>query len=250
VNAALASFGRPRHHRRRCDSTNDLARDLAAGGAPRGTVVTADEQAAGRGRQGRSWTAPAGKALLYSAILRPLAQHHALLPLAVPLAVAEAAEAVAPVSCAIKWPNDVWIEGRKCAGVLIEARPRDGWAVIGVGLNVSIEPEDFPDDLQATATSLGRAATVEDALRALNESLGRWVEAEPRQVLAAFSERDALRGKRVSWEEGSGLAEGVDERGNLIVEAGGGKRLALGAGEVHLGARSSPAEQRVRSAER
>jgi BirA family biotin operon repressor/biotin-[acetyl-CoA-carboxylase] ligase len=233
-------FGNPRHHRRSLDSTNDLARELAAGGAPQGTVVTAEEQVAGRGRQGRSWTAPAGRALLYSAIVRPLEQRHLVLPLAAPLAVAEAAEEVADVSCAIKWPNDVWIEGRKCAGVLIEARPQDGWAVIGVGLNVAIEPDEFPEELRETATSLDADATVDAALEALNDSLTRWTRADPQEVLAAFRDRDALRGQEVSWADGSGVANGVDERGNLIVETLDGERLALGAGEIHLGPPSGP----------
>ena len=233
-------FGNPRHHRRSLDSTNDLARELAAGGAPQGTVVTAEEQVAGRGRQGRSWTAPAGKALLYSAIVRPLEQRHLVLPLAAPLAVAEAAEEVADVSCAIKWPNDVWIEGRKCAGVLIEARPQDGWAVIGVGLNVAIKPDEFPEELRETATSLDADATVDAALEALNDSLTRWTRADPQEVLAAFRDRDALRGQEVSWADGSGVADGVDERGNLIVETPDGERLALGAGEIHLGPPSGP----------
>ncbi len=229
------NFGHPHRHHRSIDSTNDVARELAAGGAAQGTVVTAAEQTAGKGRQGRSWTAPAGKALLYSAILRPLDARHVLLPLAVPLAVAEAAEAVAPIECAIKWPNDVWIEGRKCAGVLIEARPQDGWAVIGVGLNVSIEPHEFPAELRETATSLGRGATVEGSVHALNESLSRWADTDPQEVLDAFRERDALRGREVSWAKGSGIADGVDERGNLLVETPNGERVALGAGEVHLG---------------
>ena len=227
-------FGNPRHHRRSLDSTNDLARELAAGGAPQGTVVTAGEQVAGRGRQGRSWTAPAGRALLYSAIVRPLEQRHLVLPLAAPLAVAEAAEEVADVSCAIKWPNDVWIEGRKCAGVLIEARPQDGWAVIGVGLNVSIEPDEFPEGLRETATSLDADATVDGALEALNESLTRWTRADPQEVLAAFRDRDALRGREIAWDGGNGTAEGIDERGNLLVATGSGEQVSLGAGEVHL----------------
>jgi BirA family transcriptional regulator, biotin operon repressor / biotin---[acetyl-CoA-carboxylase] ligase len=234
------SFGNPHRHQRRCNSTNDLARELAAAGAPNGTVVTAGEQAAGRGRQGRSWTAPPGKALLYSAILRPLTERHLILPLAAPLAVADAAEAVAAVRCSIKWPNDIWIEGRKCAGVLIEARPRDGWAVIGVGLNVSIEPDAFPAELRKTATSLGQGATVDGALRALNESLERWVGADPQEVLAAFGERDALRGRRISWEGGEGTAEGIDARGNLLVATESGETVSLGAGEVHLSPASGP----------
>ena len=228
------SFGSPRQHRHSLGSTNDLARELAAAGAPQGTVVTADEQVAGRGRQGRSWTAPAGKALLYSAIVRPLQQRHLVLPLAASLAVAEAAEEVADVSCAIKWPNDVWIEGRKCAGVLIEARPQDGWAVIGVGLNVSIEPDEFPEELRGTATSLDADTTVDGALEALNDSLTRWTLADPPEVLAAFRERDALRGREITWDGGNGTAEGIDERGNLLVATGSGEQMSLGAGEVHL----------------
>ncbi|HEX8959350.1 MAG TPA: biotin--[acetyl-CoA-carboxylase] ligase, partial [Solirubrobacterales bacterium] len=134
-------FGHPHRHFRVTDSTNARARELAEGGAPGGTVVTADEQTVGRGRQGRSWTAPPGKALLYSALLRPLDERHLLLPLAVPLAVCEAAEALElGIECGIKWPNDVWLDGKKLAGVLIEAKPQEGWAVIGVGLNLTIAP--------------------------------------------------------------------------------------------------------------
>jgi BirA family transcriptional regulator, biotin operon repressor / biotin---[acetyl-CoA-carboxylase] ligase len=234
------SFGEPRIHYMVCDSTNERARELAAIGFPSGSVVTADAQRAGRGRKGRSWTAKPGKALLYSAVLRPLQPRHRLLPLAVPIAVAEAAEAVAPVRCAVKWPNDVWIDGRKCAGVLIEARPEDGWAVIGVGLNVSIASDEFPPALREIATSLGQGAKVEDALEALNERLGYWVGADEAEVLAAFGERDALRGRGIAWEDGEGTAEGIDEHGNLIVAASSGERVTLGAGEVHLGLPNGP----------
>lgn len=148
-------FGAPHRHYRLTNSTNARARELIEAGAPGGTVVTADEQTAGRGRQGRTWAAPAGKALLYSAVLRPLDERHLLLPLAVPLAVCEAAEELGPgIECRIKWPNDVWLEERKLAGTLIEAKPQDEWAVIGVGLNLTIERDEFPDDLRWPATSI------------------------------------------------------------------------------------------------
>ena len=137
------SFGEPHHHHELTDSTNLEAKELAAAGAPSGTVVTAAEQSAGRGRGERVWTAPPGKALLYSAILRPLELEHLLLPLAVPLAVCAACESLAPVGCEVKWPNDVWLDERKLAGVLIEARPPE-WAVIGVGVNVSIAEDGVP----------------------------------------------------------------------------------------------------------
>jgi BirA family transcriptional regulator, biotin operon repressor / biotin---[acetyl-CoA-carboxylase] ligase len=227
------SFGTPHRHFRRVGSTNTVARELAEAGAPNGTVVTADEQTAGRGRQGRSWTAPPGSALLYSAIVSPLGSRHPLLPLAVPLAVCEAAERLRPgLKCEVKWPNDVHLDGRKLAGILIEARPQDQWAVVGVGLNLAISREDFPEELRDRAISL--FVEVDAARVALSEALGRWVEADSATILAAWRERDTLRGREVSWERGSGVADGIDERGYLLVRLADGDRVALGAGDVHL----------------
>src|SRR5262245_46100755 len=239
-------FGAPHRHHRLIDSTNALAKDLATAGAPGGTVVTADEQSAGRGRRGNEWFAPAGSCLLYSALLRPYSPESApLLPLAVPVAVCEAAESVAPVRCQVKWPNDVWIDERKVSGVLVEARPEEGWAVIGVGLNVAVRPDQFPEELRETAISLlpteaddglppGGPPGVRASLRALNESLGNWVEADAERVLDAYRPRDLLCGRPISWDGGEGTAKEVDERGHLIVDVGDGETVALGAGEVHL----------------
>jgi BirA family biotin operon repressor/biotin-[acetyl-CoA-carboxylase] ligase len=228
------SFGEPHEHHERLSSTNTRARELAAEGAPHGTVVTADEQTAGRGRQGRAWTAPAGKALLYSAVIRPLDDRHLMLPLAVPLAVCEAAEELQPgIECGVKWPNDVQIGGRKLAGVLIEARPQDGWAVVGVGVNLAIERDEFPPELRETATSLHGIAAKE-AMVALSRHLAAWIEAEQAAVLETWRQRDALRGREVAWDGGSGVADGVDDRGYLLVVTPGGDRVAVGAGEVHL----------------
>jgi len=230
------SFGAPQRHYRRTDSTNARARELVESGAPHGTVVTAAEQTAGRGRQGRSWTAPPDKALLYSAILRPLDERHLLLPLAVPLAVCEAAEELAPgIECQIKWPNDIWVEERKLAGVLIEAKPQDGWAVIGVGLNLSISPSEFPPELRDAAASLSglSAGSPSTAAKVLNRHLSTWVEADRATTLAAWRERDVLRGRAVAWDGGAGVADGIEDSGDLVVVAGG-NRVVLGAGEVHL----------------
>ena len=241
------TFGHPHRHFARTDSTNTRARELAAAGAPHGTVVTADEQSDGRGRQGRAWTAPPGGALLYSALVRPLGERHLALPLAVPLAVAEAAEELAPgVECGVKWPNDVLVGRRKLAGVLIEARPRDGWAVVGVGLNLTIAPDQFPPELRDTATSLttecdrhfppsgGEMAITQTAAGVLSRRLEAWLEADQAAVLAAWRQRDALRGREVAWEGGSGVADGIDDRGYLVVVTASGERVTVGAGEVHL----------------
>jgi BirA family biotin operon repressor/biotin-[acetyl-CoA-carboxylase] ligase len=243
-------------------------------------VVTADEQTEGRGRQGRTWVAPRGRALLYSLLLRSLGDRP-LLPLAAALAVCESAEEIAsnlpgkakqapgPLQCRVKWPNDVQVEGRKLAGILIEARPQDDWAVIGVGLNLTIAPDEFPPDLRDRATSLAtatphdsgatqtpgnrcrmrftslgsdRGATQTPGNRCLlrctgglSAALGRWFGAEDEAILAAWEARDALKGRRVAWDDGSGIAGGVDGRGNLVV-AGTGGTVSLNAGEVHLGA--------------
>ena len=174
----MSALDGPRAHLRVTDSTNDRARVLALAGAPSGTVVTAGEQTAGRGRHGRQWSTPPGAALLCSLVLRPLDDRHALLPLAAPLAVCDAAEALAPVECRVKWPNDVWLDERKLAGVLIEARPPE-WAVIGVGLNLAIADDEFPADLRWPATSLGHGVGADEALAALREALGPWLEAQP-----------------------------------------------------------------------
>ena len=234
----MTTFGVPHLHLRLTESTNDVARELAESGAPSGTVVTAAEQSAGRGRRGRVWSAPPGTALLYSAILRPLELEHVLLPLSVPVAVCQAVESVAGVEARIKWPNDVWIGEAKVSGVLIEARPPE-WAVIGIGVNVRIEPDEFPPDLRWPATSLGGPATVGAVRDAVSAALGEWVQTPEERTLAEFRRRDALAGRAIGWEGagvegGSGTAVGVDERGNLLVETADGERLALGSGEVSL----------------
>lgn len=234
-------FGTPHRHFDSTDSTNERARELAAEGAESGTVVTAGEQTAGRGRHGRDWVAPAGKALLYSAILRDPKQLQ-LLPLAAAVAASEAAESLAPgIVCGVKWPNDVRVEGRKVAGILIEARPGE-WAVIGVGLNLAIAPEEFPEDFREDAASLStvtdgvdaEALSPEAAREALDEALGRWVDASAEDVLDAWRGRDLLEGREISWDGGSGVAAGIDARGNLVVTLPGGGRTTLAAGEVHL----------------
>jgi BirA family transcriptional regulator, biotin operon repressor / biotin---[acetyl-CoA-carboxylase] ligase len=228
-------IGSPRAHFRVTDSTNERAKALAEAGAPHGTLVTAGEQTAGHGRQGRSWSAPPGGSILMSVLLRDLEERHALLPLAAAVAVCEA---VAPLDCAIKWPNDVWIDRRKAAGILVEGRPQEGWAVVGIGLNVNVWPEDFPPELLQTATSVAIATGGErDPEPILQALLGRLdsllAETDEEAILAAWRERDALFGERVSWRGGEGTAAGIDDSGALLVEADG-EVLHLNAGEVHL----------------
>jgi BirA family biotin operon repressor/biotin-[acetyl-CoA-carboxylase] ligase len=222
-------IGTPRVHHRVTDSTNERARALAEAGAPHGTVVTASEQSAGRGRHGRSWVGAPGEALLTSAIVRGLQPRHGLLPMMAAVAVCEAVGQVAGLRCEIKWPNDVWVDGRKLSGILVEARPAADWAVIGIGVNVAVR--EFPAELRATATTLALDGP-DELLDPLLTALDRWIESEPPAVLEAWRARDALAGARVRWRDGEGIARGVDEAGSLLVELDDGDRLALGAGEV------------------
>jgi len=222
-------IGRPRLHLRETSSTNDLARDLAGAGAPHGTLVTAAAQSAGRGRQGRSWSAPPGRALLMSLVLR---DPPPLLPLTAAVAVAE----VCGEEAQIKWPNDVLIGGRKVAGILAEGRPQEGWAVLGIGVNVALRVDELPPELHATATTLGRdPSELEPTLAALLRALDRALALDNSALLEAYRARDALHGREVSWQGGAGIADGIDGAGRLVVALPGGGHTALDAGEVHLG---------------
>jgi BirA family transcriptional regulator, biotin operon repressor / biotin---[acetyl-CoA-carboxylase] ligase len=240
--AGTGPLGGPLVHLRRTGSTNDAARDAARRGATSGAVFVAEEQEAGRGRQGRTWVSAPGHSLTLSAIARAEPDVFPLLPLVTAVAVCEAGEAAAPVSCRIKWPNDVLIEGRKVSGILIESRPQERWAVIGIGLNVDTETQELDPELRATATSLriagGRPVDRDAALAELLDRFAEWTRATQERVVDAFRERDALLGKRISFTaagtEMDGEAAGVDGGGNLVVFSDAGERLVLDAGEVHL----------------
>jgi BirA family biotin operon repressor/biotin-[acetyl-CoA-carboxylase] ligase len=254
---ASTDLGRPRVHLRRTDSTNERARVLALAGAPHGTLVTAAEQTAGRGRQGRRWSAPPGSSLLMSLILRHPAP---LLPLIAAVAVCD----VVGERALVKWPNDIVLEivgatraggerprGEtalsKLAGILVEGRPQEGWVVLGIGVNVAVDLQELAQELRAgsaesagerapmPAASLGgSAADVEPLLEGLLDALSRRLAEPAERTLEAWRARDALYGREIVWSAGHGRAQGVDERGRLVVALDGGEHTALGAGEVHL----------------
>jgi len=221
-------LGRPRLHARELGSTNDRARELAAAGAPHGTAVTAGVQTAGRGRQGRTWTAPPGSSLLLSLVLR---EFDALLPLRAGLAVAQ----VAGPQATVKWPNDVLVEGRKVAGILAEARPQEGWTVLGIGLNVALDVRVLPPELHEVAGTLGRSPReLEPTLTELLHALEAWLAEEVPVVVEALRERDALLGRRLEWTGGAGVGAGVDDAGALRVRLDDGSIVALDTGEVRV----------------
>jgi BirA family transcriptional regulator, biotin operon repressor / biotin---[acetyl-CoA-carboxylase] ligase len=223
------TLGLPRFHLRLTGSTNERARELAAGGAPHGTLVTAGQQTAGHGRQGRTWIAPAGSGLLMSLVLR---EPPRLLPLVAAVAVADAAGERAMV----KWPNDILLDGRKVCGILAEGRPQERWAVLGIGLNVALDLEMLPAELRDRAGTLGLTpGDIEDVLAELLRALDERLAQPTATVLDTWRGRDALRGREIAWNgDHRGIAAGIDDDGRLLVELPGGGTTALDAGEVHL----------------
>ena len=227
ASGAVAALGWPRVHFHRTDSTNERARALATAGAPHGTLVTAHEQTAGRGRQGRAWTAPTGQALLCSLVVRDP-------PRLLPLAAGAAVAAVAGEEARIKWPNDVLVDERKVAGILVEARPQENWAVVGIGANIAVSLAELPAEVRERAGTLGLApGEVEPWLGRLLAALARWLKASEEDVLAFVRARDALLHRPVRWARGEGTGAGIDGDGRLVVLTERGE-VALESGEVHL----------------
>lgn len=240
----------------RVESTNDIVADWLRDGVPEVCVAAADEQTAGRGRNGRSWTAPRGAALLCSVGFRPtwLDPDQAWrLAAIVSLAMADAAEAEAelePGTIRLKWPNDLVIETdavRKLAGVLGETDglgTSDARAVIGIGVNAAWARADFPSDLAETMTSLAEAAGRPiDRSALLNDFVDRLegrVEAlrEGRFNAAGWSERQLTNGRPVRLDHPDGRAEtvqaiGVDPETGALIVAGdtpeaGPRRVLVG----------------------
>lgn len=221
-----------------CGSTMEEALARARSGAPHGTVVVAEEQTAGHGTKGRAWHSPKG-GLYLSAVLRGLRDPH-LLTLALGNAVADALE-VAGVEPRLKWVNDVLVEGRKLAGILVAAEStgdRIDFVVAGIGVNANGDPAAFPADLRASATTLEHElhceTCVPDLETLLLSSMQRWVDivaqGRDEEVLAAYRARDALPGARVRIlgdGELEGTAEGIDARGRLLVRSGGVQHAIL-----------------------
>ncbi|MGH8895718.1 MAG: biotin--[acetyl-CoA-carboxylase] ligase [Egibacteraceae bacterium] len=226
-------------------STNTLAAEAAARGVGEVHAVLADQQTAGRGRQGRGWQAPPGTSLLCSLVVRPLvpASVLGLLPLLTGLALAEAADVASPgLEVTLKWPNDLLVGGRKAAGVLVESGP-GGAVIVGVGINVDWRGVDRPPEL-AAATSLAEAAggPVDrwDVLAALVKSFVARYRAWPTQLtgfLDAYRERCAtigspVRVSLVSGEVVSGRAVDVTCGGTLLLGLPDSATRAVTAGDV------------------
>jgi BirA family transcriptional regulator, biotin operon repressor / biotin---[acetyl-CoA-carboxylase] ligase len=226
-------------------STSDRLKALARGGAPEWTVVLADAQTGGRGREGRTWVSPAG-GLYLSVLLRPRFEKVGLLPLAAGVAVAEAADELG-VRTELKWPNDVLASGRKLAGILSEAASGPAgveWVVLGIGVNVALDDASVPSGMRGAVTSLAAegapgvpvrvvAAAVLARLAACYDAL----KSGPGAMLTAWRSRAASWwGSLVEVRAGETPLRGrlleVDEQGALVLELEGGERRRLLSGEV------------------
>lgn len=222
------------------DSTQAVAFALAEQGAPDRTVVVAEHQTAGRGRRGRRWLDEPGASLLVSILVRPrlAVAHWPLLSLTAAVATAEALTAAAGVAARLDWPNDVLVDGRKVAGVLLESRVGPAPVVV-VGIGVNVAQTRFPPELAGLATSLalaaGRAVDREAVLAALLDRFDHWRDRLEREGFAPVRARwlalAAILGRRVSVEGRTGVAVDLDADGALVL-ADGPVRHRVVAGEV------------------
>jgi BirA family biotin operon repressor/biotin-[acetyl-CoA-carboxylase] ligase len=253
-------LGRTLHYLDTTDSTNRVAFELAREGAPHGTAVVAEAQSSGRGRLGRSFFSPAYLNLYTSIVLRPeltTADAPTLIPTAA-IAVADAvAESVDdPGAVTIKWPNDVLLDGLKTSGILMEMSAeatRVGFAILGIGVNLNVERESFPDEFRDLATSVrshtGRTTDRITFTTRLFGILEEVLDAHARGGFPAlrprYEARFAMRGQRVrvlelDGAELHGVASGIRDDGALEVTRDDGHRVHVVAGDVTLARQFSP----------
>lgn len=222
-------------------STNDTAREMLKQGCIRSAVLAAEEQTAGRGRKGHTFFSPSS-GLYYSLVLKPEDENDAIARMTIAAAVSlhEAILRCTGIKCDIKWVNDLYLNGRKIAGILCEApRGTDG-SLLGIitGIGINIYTEEFPEEIRNTAGSLNRPDLDKNVLTAeLTNRLLYWSQhlRDPR-LLSAYKAHSFLLGKQVSFlREGteiSGTATDINDEGNLIVEAD--QTYILSSGEVSL----------------
>jgi BirA family biotin operon repressor/biotin-[acetyl-CoA-carboxylase] ligase len=242
------SFGQGIHHTISVPSTNDVARQLAEAGQPEGTVVCAEEQTAGRGRMERTWVAPPYSSILMSIIVRPSVslKHLGRLGMAFGLGLADAVQNETGLIALLKWPNDLMINGKKCAGMLSEAAflgERVEHIVLGIGLNVNLNAASLTGALvQATsiADELGHPFSREVLIASiLNHSERYYTRLVGGEDLSEmWSSRCVTLNREICattpWGEERGLAEAVDENGALLLRRADGSLATLSAADVSL----------------
>jgi BirA family biotin operon repressor/biotin-[acetyl-CoA-carboxylase] ligase len=232
------SLGTPYLYAEQTDSTQNLLRD---GDFRHGAVAVAEHQTAGRGRSGRVWEDEPSRALLFSVLLQPPGGAPVpQLSLVAGLAVAAAVETTAGIETWVKWPNDVLVDGRKVAGILLEAS--GATVVCGIGINVNQERGELPAETRTPATSLrvatghtiDRGRLLAAVLAALEARYERWLAAGLAGLAAELEVRNALRGRRVTIDGQTGTAGAVAADGRLAVELDRGERMLVESGEVDV----------------
>ena len=205
---------------------------------PEGAVAVAEHQTRGRGRSGRSWEDEPGRSLLFSVLLRPGEGTLPQLSLVTALATAEALQAASGVSASLKWPNDVLLDGRKVAGILLEAS--EGAVIAGVGVNVNQDAGDLPAETRFPATSLflasghayDRGAILVGILAGLETAYATWTEWGLEQLVGRIEALNALAGTRVRVGDRVGTAGQIARDGRLTVSLDGGGDVLVESGEV------------------
>jgi BirA family transcriptional regulator, biotin operon repressor / biotin---[acetyl-CoA-carboxylase] ligase len=243
-------LGREIVYRDQVDSTNALATELAFQGAPEGTLVVADQQMGGRGRRGRSWFSPPGKGVWMSLILRPSLStaYASQLTLVAAIALSRALTALTGKQAGIKWPNDILFGDKKCCGILTEMHAdhdRIHHIVLGIGINVNMEEQEFPEELRSIASSLRivkgeplvRSQVIQTVLAQLEPLYEQYVKAGGFSTLREEWKRESLTlGKKiravVPRGEIEGIAVDIDEAGALCVRTADGDIQRIYSAEI------------------
>lgn len=251
INLAGKLIGHRLYYFPEIDSTNDEAFRLAEAGAPEGTVVLADSQTRGRGRMQRVWHSPAGSNIYTSLILRPHLRPAAApqISLVAGVAAAELLEQYCPGKIALKWPNDLLVNGKKICGILAQMKTvPEGveFVVVGIGINVNIRKNQFPVEVREIATSLsmetGQEVSRQDLLIKLYENFAQWYRKLLQSGFASIKGKwlnlAPMIGQNVQIthfnDTVTGKAVGIDDTGSLILFTARGEKIVINAGEATI----------------
>jgi len=218
------------------DSTMNFCARLAELGFPEGVAVLAEEQTAGRGTKGRSWHSPAGQGLYVSFLLRPAPEKLNFISLVAGLAAREAVKSLTNVDLRLKWPNDLVFKGKKLGGILCEgvSSGEKAAVVVGIGINVNHQPEDFPPEIADLATSLAIITGQKQDPEILFDFLGRNLELwynklekgpvseiiQSFKTSLSFSPGQKLRLEETSGKKVEGIFVDLEEKGGIILKIG------------------------------
>ncbi len=247
------TFGKELKFFTQVDSTNSVLKQLAAEGAPEGTIVVAESQTGGRGRLGRSWVAPSGTGIWLSLLLKPKLHPGEVqtLTLAASVAVCRALEHLNISGLGIKWPNDVLIGRKKVCGILTELSAeaeRIAWVILGIGLNVNHLEQDFSDEIASIATSLrlntedreplDRSMLAAGLINALEEVYEDYLKDGASRMIDEWKNRSVTLGKKVRLISHDGsqevLVQDITQDGKLVVKQEDGQSLEVLSGEISL----------------